>query len=282
MLRENPDRSYWQSSDTISRDALFVLGNYNRNILKIRSKKKSHDPVIVSSFYASDDPPSEKRSSSLEDEAESSATKRFSSSRISSEVLSSESEPASVRKLRMGTRMGTSIENFIISDASDAQPVKPSRVRTLIRRSERQDSELSDFLNSERRSPEKLMNEVHVPNPRSTGRDSTTSTLIHVENETDPKQKVMNIRSRHYRQDSRPKSFSEKIRPMLAQPLSSRTSTKYPNPCPLCGSISGSVTMENLEIWAAGAIDPDLHFSSQPGMEAFAILEKFMKDKKHQ
>ena len=50
-------------------------------------------------------------------------------------------------------------------------------------------------------------------------------------------------------------------------------------PCPLCGSNYGIVTDANLAIWARGATDRMLHMTEEPGMEAFALLEKYIKSK---
>jgi len=44
-------------------------------------------------------------------------------------------------------------------------------------------------------------------------------------------------------------------------------------PCPLCGSVNGVVTNENLEIWAAGAAD----MRADPSFRAFRVMQSWLE-----
>jgi len=82
------------------------------------------------------------------------------------------------------------------------------------------------------------------------------------------------------RQSEEVSTVTKETRP-VATPVIKRKSiqSNYPMTCPLCGSTSGAVTESNLEIWAAGASDRIFHMAREPGMEAFALLEKYIKSK---
>jgi len=50
-------------------------------------------------------------------------------------------------------------------------------------------------------------------------------------------------------------------------------------PCPMCGGIDGSVTEATLGIWALGSFRNDLVYGNESGFEAFALLERFIKER---
>jgi len=67
--------------------------------------------------------------------------------------------------------------------------------------------------------------------------------------------------------------------PLVIEPLdgenimSIMSGSRMTGPCPLCGSVSGVVTDENLQIWAAGAAD----MKADPTFRAFRVMQSWLE-----